>query len=293
MQPWMSTTMGISFSLQRCAAEIRLGLVSGLNMLEDAKNLANIFFFITVAVVGILSYLHARKTVFAPIRTETFKLQLKVFEELLVFFQRKSEHEFPEVFDFPRIVQLNALQMRDAYAKLFFHDKLKLDEELQKKAYAPLTGALISAKDLQVLDVDSDPLALTPPKEPPPETPALVLAKWKSYEHSAIGYTDEHQKQVDELMRLAASPLIPEPLRELLLKFCEAVHENLRLIESVLTDAARLMPDKFNSADKVINFHTDWIWNDFNHRARNFEPLATDILRFVKQHLQIEELTKQ
>jgi hypothetical protein len=61
--------------------------------------------------VTILSYLHARKTLFAPIRTETFKLQLEAFREVLAYFQNKSEIDFVHAFDYERCVNLNALQM--------------------------------------------------------------------------------------------------------------------------------------------------------------------------------------
>ena len=52
-----------------------------------AKDIVNILFFVTIGILGILSYLQARKTLFTPIKTETFKLQLKTFEELLLYFE--------------------------------------------------------------------------------------------------------------------------------------------------------------------------------------------------------------
>jgi hypothetical protein len=68
-------------------------------MVELIKNLANIAFFAIISLVTVLSYLHARKTLFAPIRTETFKLQLKAFEEILLYFQNKSESDFLDAMD--------------------------------------------------------------------------------------------------------------------------------------------------------------------------------------------------
>lgn len=149
-------------------------------MLEDIKSIVNILFFLTAGIVGVLSYLNARKTLFAPIKTETFKLQLKAFEELLSFFQHKNEHDFLDDFDFPRILRLNALQMCDAYAHLFFSEKIEVDKEQQKKAYSAIIGALIKPENLRLLDADSHREA--PIKEEPhPETPALALAKWQKY----------------------------------------------------------------------------------------------------------------
>ena len=55
-------------STNNCVSEIS----SGITMAKDA---ANFVFFLVAGTIAILSYLQAKKTLFAPIRTETFKLQ--------------------------------------------------------------------------------------------------------------------------------------------------------------------------------------------------------------------------
>lgn len=112
-------------------------------MIETAKNITNIFFFIVVAVVTILSYLQARKTLFAPIRTETFKLQLKAFEEVLLYFQNRSEFDFMEALDLSRIAELNTLRMADHYVDTFFPDEISVDRTRKrgKRCTLSLSGA--------------------------------------------------------------------------------------------------------------------------------------------------------
>ena len=98
-------------------------------MIETIKNLANILFFVTASIITVLSYIQARKTLFAPIRTETFKLQLNAFKETLAFFQNKSEVDFMECFDLNRIVSLNTFQMAEKYISEFFEKEITIDKE--------------------------------------------------------------------------------------------------------------------------------------------------------------------
>ena len=49
-----------------------------IHCMSDLKDFFNIVFFLTVSIVAVLSYLQARKTLFSPIKTEIFKLQIEV-----------------------------------------------------------------------------------------------------------------------------------------------------------------------------------------------------------------------
>lgn len=258
-------------------------------MIEDIKNIANILFFVAASTVGVLTYLHARKTVFAPLRTETFKLQLKVLEELLLFFQHKDEIDFCADFDLQRIVSLNALQMRDAYVKIFFKEKLRIDDEKRREAYEPLRFALVSPELIEVLD-DETHRRPTPTPEVVPDTPALSLAKWQAYKHDAIGYTKEFHDKDKELLRFAASPLLPQKLRDLIEKFRKAEAENIVNVGKTVTSAATRMPEKFATAQEVMEFRTDWVWNIFNDQSAKVEPIAKEILAFINRYLNVDGL---
>lgn len=65
--------------------------ISSDNQVETYKDIANIIFFITMSIIAILSYIQAKRTVFSPIKTETFKYQLQAFEKVIEHFQDKSE----------------------------------------------------------------------------------------------------------------------------------------------------------------------------------------------------------
>lgn len=262
-------------------------------MIETTKNLANIFFFLVVALIGILSYLQARKTLFAPIRTETFKLQLKAFEEILAFFQNRSESDFLEAFDFDRIVSLNTLQMADDYVSKFFPEEIKIDKDARKKTYSPLIGAVVSKDYMERFfeKVDTEnPIYKATPEAKKITNPAIVLANWQKYEHGMMGYTKEYQDQLKELTRLSASPLLPKPLREHIGQFQAIAHENLTLAGKTISACSKLMPDHFPTSGDMKDFSPTWVWNEFNEKRKHFEPSAKEILDYMNEYLKIENL---
>lgn len=262
-------------------------------MIETIKNLANIVFFVVVALVTILSYLQARKTIFAPIRTETFKLQLKVFEEILLFFQNKSEHDFIEAFDYDRIASLNTLQMADSYVAKFFDGELEINKEEREKALKPLIAARVShefiKKYFEKVDAET-PVPKQTAEDKKIKNPALILANWHKYEHGMIGYTKEYTDQVKELTRLSASPLVPKPLREKIVEFQKLADHNLSLIGKTITECSRLMPEHFPVASDMKGFSSKWVWNEFNRKRNKFEPLSKEILDFMNGYLKIENI---
>ena len=58
--------------------------------MEVIKNFFNIIFFATMSILAILSYLQARKTLFSPIKTEIFKLQVKELQEVINIFNNHN-----------------------------------------------------------------------------------------------------------------------------------------------------------------------------------------------------------
>ncbi len=264
-------------------------------MIDDIKNISNIVFFTVVTVITILSYLQARKTLFAPIRTETFKLQLKTFEEILLYFQNKSESDYLKAFDLDQIVSLNTLQMADGYILNFFPDKIKIDKDARSKTMSVLTGGIVRQEHMEKYFESADaenPVVNVSEQEKKIDNPAIVLAKWQRYEHPIIGFSQQYQDQMQELKRLASSPLLPKPLRECIGDFSKIDHENLLLVGSVVVDCAKHMPEHFLTAADMKKFNTSWVWNEFNHKRKHFEPAATEVLDYMNTYLKVEQIMK-
>ena len=87
--------------------------------IETFKNITNIFFFLIMSIIGILSYIQAKKTVFSPIKTEVFKYQLQAFEKIIEYFQNKSEVELFNDLDLETIMEINTFYLYKDYVNLF------------------------------------------------------------------------------------------------------------------------------------------------------------------------------
>lgn len=104
------------------------------------KDFFQILFFCVAITVTILSYLQAKKTLFTPIKTEIFKMQIKSFEEILAFFQSKTETDFTHQFDFDFIVAANFRIMFTDYIRTFFKDEIEVNDEAMKELFTKFAG---------------------------------------------------------------------------------------------------------------------------------------------------------
>lgn len=264
-------------------------------MLEDAKSYATIAFLSTATIVTALTYLQARKTLLTPIRTETFKLQLTAFNEVLLYFQNRIESDFVEVFDLRRILKLNSFIMVDAYLDSFFPDEFKVGSEERsegrKNSYSVFIGGFASEEDRDFVG----PMTKTAGKSSEDErstNPALVLAKWQKYKYGMINFTKEFDDQVRELRRLAASPLLPANLRKHIGKLIAIAFENLELVREVLTESAKQMPEHMANYPGGKDVSITWIWDEFDKRRQRFEPTANNVLESINDYLKVEEIMK-
>ena len=260
-------------------------------MIEDLRNLTQIAFFLTIGLVSIFCYIQAKKTLFAPIKVESYKMQLKAMEELLEYFQYKDESDFQRDFDFSKIVHLNSAKLMDRYAGTFFEGKFVIDEAARDKNFAQLTNFIVSESRLRAVDENShrQPVQEAPPR---PEEPSLKLAAWKSIEDFDIGFTSQCAGNMKSVRNLAGSPLLPQDMRDLIGEFERAVMNNLMLLRKVLAEASKLLPEKYSTVDEVANFNPGWIWNNYNSECTNLEPIARSILDKVNLHLKIEVLSE-
>ncbi|MGF7001527.1 hypothetical protein [Paraburkholderia sp. GAS32] len=261
-------------------------------IIEATKNIINILFFVIISVVTVLSYIQARRTFFAPIRTETFKLQLKAFEEVLLFFQNKSESDYVNVFDLHTIVSLNTLRMVDCYVAEFFPDEIDIDQVAREEVFSVIVGGTMNNEFLKkYYTVPHSPISQEEYKETTKITnPAVVFSRWKKYEHGYIEFTAQYVDQVKLLRTLSASPLLPKELRELIGDFVSLPGAALGTLERVLTACSKEMPTHCATAVDLKKFSDAWIWNKFNDEKPKFEPLAEKILDYVNSYLKVEDL---
>jgi hypothetical protein len=259
----------------------------------SAKDFVQILFFITVAAVGVLSYFRAKETLFTPIKTETFKMQIKFFEEILLFFQNKHETELTKKFDFDKILHVNSHLMMNDYISCFFKNEIEIDKEMVKEQMNDFAGAIVSQSFMEEHFISPEYHKKTKKDEIEEITnPALILSKWRKYDYGKIEYTYKYHEELEKLQNLSASPLIPSELKIKLDEFQKVIHENLLLIGKVLTIISQELPDKFPNTESIKKFESSGIWNRYNKDTEELEVKASEIIDFIKEYLKIEELIK-
>lgn len=256
-----------------------------------AKDFFQILFYIVVATVGVFTYIRAKETLFTPIKTETFKMQIKAFEVILAFFQTKTETDFSHQFDFDFIVGANARFMIADYIATFFKNEIKINDEAMKELRDKFSGAIVlqsfmekNFESLEYYEKKNSEL------KQEITNPALILENWKSYEYGHIMFTKKFADEMDKLMQLIASPLLPNELKMKLEFFKSRVRENLSLVGTVLTTLAQELPQKFPNAKSIDNLEMSGIWNRYNHESKDLEPTAKDILSYIREYLKIDTL---
>lgn len=209
-------------------------------------------FFLTTGVVGVLSYLQAKETIFSPIKTEIFKLQIGALQEVLNFFfsSDTAGDNIEEFFDIYEIINFNTNHMLSEYSKIFFGDDnpvTKLVEKGEKesiRAIRPVTSNLIPPKFLK-------PTSQSNRKNKQSSNQKLLLEKWQRYEHDFVYITEKETISEAKIYKLAKSPFIPNELRALILDVMNTIDENIIIIGKVLTEVAKDLPNKYKTVNEV------------------------------------------
>jgi hypothetical protein len=245
-------------------------------------------------VLAVFTYRQARRTIFTPFRTEAFKLQLKAFEDVLLFFEKHPTTNIDDEFDFDTIVRLNALKLLDAYTVHFFRSQVDVEKlkAVRKDVYKPLVGAVISRDFVEKYFEKPAPIR-TEPKDEPPQAdinPAIVFAQWQEYTHGMIEFTKRHQKASERVRRFRVSPLMPSELKNRIGSFEDVVGRNLYAVGDLLTEFAKELPDKYPTLASLDKADLSWVWNQYNRRREPLGEKQNAILSFVTDYLQIDKL---
>lgn len=268
-------------------------------LIGSTKDTFQTIFFLVIIAVTILSYLQARKTLFTPIKTEIFKMQIKAFEDILAFFQSKSETDFTEQFDYENILQSNSVLMFNNFVRNFYKDAIidekgrqELDVKLQE-LHKEFAGAVVTkswaGKNIVKLDY-YDKIDFEMPEEV--TDPAMIMEKWKKYEYGPVHYSIKYFEEREKLNRIIASSLIPTELKNKLEEFDQLVRNNLILIGKVVNEIAQELPEKFPTRASFKNLEPLGIWNRYNKEKKEFEPTAREILKYIRLYLKIDKLVE-
>ena len=257
------------------------------------RDLFQIIFFSGVLTITILSYLQAKKTLFTPIKTEIFKMQIKAFEEILIFFQNKSENDYTRQFDFDKIVIINSQILVLDYIKHFYTNEINIDKEKVEDLMKESAGAIVTQNYMVKHFTKPNYYEKSEKFEQEEITnPALIIKGWQEYEYGKIEFTTKYKEELEKLKNLSASPLLPQTLKEKLSTFEKTVRDNLSLVGKVLNEIAQEMPTRFPNKNALKKYNHMGVWNQYNKEMKNLKDEAEDILQNIREYLQIDILIK-
>jgi hypothetical protein len=265
-----------------------------VSWISTTKDVTNILFFLAAGTVAVLSYLQAKKTIFTPIKTEIFKLQLKAFEDVLVCFDTHSSNSLSDKLDYQKIMAINSFRMLDQYASLFFEEELDKDKvrKLREPIRSDIAGAFVSQEHIEKFFVKPDAVQsdVKNSGSQKPTSPAIILAEWNDYDHGMIEFTRSYEETMERIRSFSSSPLLPSELKELIRKFEEDAHYNLEQIAITLNETAKELPKHFKNVETLKKCDIAWIWNTYNKQKRNLSIPQQNILNYLNSYLKIDSV---
>ena len=111
---------------------------SHADYLSIASSIFQIIFWIVISIVTILGYINAKASIFQPIKTEIFKLQIEEFKKILEVFYGKTEYDLRDLCSYDLSLKVNIRNMFDDYVFSAFDMKRRGDEPQYDKNDYPL-----------------------------------------------------------------------------------------------------------------------------------------------------------
>lgn len=258
-----------------------------MGYVEIVKGVVQIIFWIVVSIVTVLTYRQARRTVLQPIRTEVFKAQLKAMSEIMGMFLGKGELALRDDFDFRSLFNANLCYLMDAYASNFFD--LEFDQESRPYSFRDCPVKM------HVREAVAEPSVGNVAKSKPAE-PSVKAARWNLYEIDRLHINRQCCEMEKHLTGLLENPLLPLPLVELLTRYRDAAGQNKIVLWGILNSAAQEMPERFSSLEDLEGMPAaSWsreLWSRYMKEFEHFKPLADEIVEFVREYFEADDLKR-
>ena len=264
------------------------------SLISTIKDIVNICFFIITAVIGILTYSKARKTLLQPIKTEVFKLQLTIFTEIMELFNGKGEMDLRKYFALEKVLTVNAVSLLDTYSNNFFGTEIKQEDRPYSRKDCPFT--IVKAEFLEkyselvstpIQEQDAYEESIFPSSN---LTKAELSALWDSYTTPLLQIPRETSEAQERLTRLLSSPVLPSKCVTLIKEILDASSRNISLIFNVLDEIVKDIPEKYPTFDDLTRSNLAWIYNKYNQMLIPLEPLSSQLTDYLRDYLKTDSI---
>lgn len=255
------------------------------NWILIIKDITQTLFFISTGAVAVLTFLKAKKTLLQPVRTEVFKEQVKLFIEILRVFRGKSEIELRQDAGLELHFVANTTMMYDNFAKNFYD--VNIDEETRPYAYSKCPVCVVPATSLMLVNEHIQKEDTNPIITPDPRARAAI---WGGYSHEDLRMPKQLIDYERTLGEFIESPFVPRKLAELIDEYKTLIHVDAMRLRDVLCEAAKQMPQKYQTADALSKASFSWVKNDFNSKISQLKQKAEEISEYIRVYLGTENI---
>lgn len=242
-----------------------------MSLLESTGTVIQIAFWVLVGTLSLLTYLHARRTFFQPLKTEVFKLQLTALTRISESLHGKGEWELILYFDLNEIVRINSWRFLDQYAFRNLHAVSDLSEELKRlweqdekmsTNFCP-TWRVDESQQKNLSD-DSKPFDRL----------------------AGISVSEKHLEAIRKLESLNADPLIPDEIRMAVEHLIRTATQNVKHIGEAFNPLAPGMAKKYPSVEALNSAEIAGMHNRWNDGRDLLEPAAQAVLEKIRAYYQ-------
>lgn len=256
-------------------------IVESSTLITEIKDIFNILFFLLTGILAIMTYFNARKTLFSPIRTEVFKLQIKEFEEIISKFRDIDENKILEMFDEEKILYINFCCIMIAYAKRAFNMQIKYENYNPKDAIGFIISASKFEKCMEKVELVSSP----------PESKGIE-EKEEDIGCEVLSYTKKYEENTEEIKNLSKSPVLPSIISNKILVIYNKESDNIKIMRETLDDFCKKLPLIASNVEDFRKISLSGLYNIYNSKRIEIKPFFEDVNSEINKYLKIEGLIK-
>lgn len=238
----------------------------------DLTDVVQIIFWIIVGTLSILTFIQARKTLFQPIKTEVFKLQLAALTRLSEQLYGQGEWELLHQFDLMDQLRGNAWDRIDVYA-----------ERVLSAVNPTLQGWVNETAGRGGYSAPPPWRPATPDERK--SNPWLGSASPADFDGTGLFWLSEkYMGAVRALETSAADPSIPTEVQTAVRAFLAKVEEASSLIGVVLDERGAALPKRYpglNALQRADVNDEHQAWND---RRPQLEPAAQKVIDTIRAY---------
>ena len=256
--------------------------------LEDWKNISDIFFSLTGALIALLAYLSARKTILSPLKTEVLKKQLNAIENVLEYISIDGlpTGSLDEKIDVHGLWKTGLDYLGHSYLSACLHETQRPNGELEEllKSYQ----SRIERKSFCVRKTENVGDTLLSP---------LTIRQWRQLPLYGVFLTQKYERYDNAHFSVCYSPWLPQEITQHVESYVQSVSDITGEILDLLNKVKKEKFDKASKEEILRLLKQDEFnllyWEYYNEISLNelFER-AERINSAIRKYLKINKLMK-